>query len=57
MKAGVKAIKFSSSDAKRFSDLAYEVEWTELNKKYPIWFLRSKRYQGISLFHYFGRLR
>jgi TRAP-type C4-dicarboxylate transport system substrate-binding protein len=35
MKAGVKAIKFSSSDAKRFSDLAYEVEWTELNKKIP----------------------
>jgi TRAP-type C4-dicarboxylate transport system substrate-binding protein len=35
MKAGVKAIKFSPSDAKRFTDLAYEVEWTELSKKIP----------------------
>ena len=35
MKADVKMIKFSPADAKRFSDLAYEVEWAELNKKIP----------------------
>ena len=35
MKAGLKAIKFSPSDAKRFNDLAYEVEWAELSKKIP----------------------
>jgi TRAP-type C4-dicarboxylate transport system substrate-binding protein len=35
IQAGVNSIKFSPSDAKRFVDLAYEVEWAELSKKIP----------------------
>lgn len=35
MQGGLSAIRFSSSDAKRFTDLAYDVEWAELEKKIP----------------------
>ena len=45
-KAGVIPIEFSDEDAKKYVDLAYSVEWQELEKRIPDLVAKLKEYSG-----------